>query len=246
MSSEAMQHEVADKEFPGIWGSLGWVLLFLLLQIIAGVAALGISIGLDKSGREPLELANDLSFIAVPTIISLIASSVIMLGLLWVYLSRHGRAERIGMMRWSRLGLWQTIALAIGLIALGMAFNHLYANYVIPDIKVQEALRKMFASLPDTPLNTVMLFVAIAGIAPLLEEVLFRGLVQNALAKKLPAWGAILGASAIFGAVHMDYHAFPALMGMGVVFGILYHKTGSLRVNILAHMINNAAALLLT
>jgi membrane protease YdiL (CAAX protease family) len=44
----------------------------------------------------------------------------------------------------------------------------------------------------------------------------------------------------------MDYHAFPALMAMGAVFGILYHKTGSLRVNIVAHMINNGAALLLT
>jgi hypothetical protein len=143
-------------------------------------------------------------------------------------LGKENRAARIGLMRWSRLSLMQTVGLAIGLIALGLAFNHVYANYVIPDIKVQEALRKMFAALPDTPLNAVMLFVAIAGIAPLLEEILFRGLVQNALAKKLPAWGAILGASAIFGAVHMDYHAFPALMAMGAVFGILYHKTGSL------------------
>lgn len=246
MTETPNQPSQAQDDFPTIWGSIGWVVLFLALQIIAGVVTLGISIGLDKSGRNPVALARDLSFIAMPTILSLIASSLVLLGLFWLHLGKDGRAARIGLTRWSRLSLLQTITWAIGLIALGLAFNYLYANYVIPDIKVQESLRKMFAALPGTPLNKVMLFVAIAGIAPLLEELLFRGFVQNALAKKLPTWGAILGASAIFGAVHMDYHAFPALMAMGAVFGLLYHKTGSLRVNIVAHMINNGAALLLT
>lgn len=246
MTVTPQQTHPSSDGFPTILGGIGWVLLFLLLQVIAGVAAVGIAIGVDKSGRDPMTLAGDLGFIALPTIASLVVSSLVMLGLLWLHLRKQDRADRIGLTRWSRLSLFQTVGLAIGLIALGLAFNHIYANYVIPDIKVQEALRKMFAALPDTPLNKVILFVAIAGIAPLLEEILFRGIVQNALAKKLPAWAAIAGASAIFGAVHMDYHAFPALMAMGAVFGILYHKTGSLRVNIIAHMINNGAALLLT
>lgn len=232
--------------FPTIWGALLWVATFLLLQVIAGVLALGFAISLDDSGRAPMKLAGDTAFIAAPTILSLVASSLVLLGLLWLHLRKEGRAARIGLMRWSRLGAGQTIVLAIGLIALGLAFNHLYATYAIPDIRVQEAMRKLFAALPDTPLNTMLLFIAIAGIAPLLEEILFRGLLQNALAQRLPAWGAILSASAIFGAVHMDYHAFPALLAMGAVFGILYHKTGSLRVNIAVHMANNAAALLLT
>jgi uncharacterized protein len=246
MADAAHKSDHADSGFPSLWGGLAWVLLFLFLQIVAGVAALGIAIGIDNSGRDAMELARDPSFIAGPTIISLIASSLVLLGLFWLHLRKEDRAARIGLMRWSKLSLLQTIGLAIGLIALGLAFNHLYATYVIPDVKVQESLRKMFEALPDTPFNMVMLFVAIAIIAPLLEEILFRGFVQNALAKRLPAWGAILGASAIFGAVHMDYHAFPALMMMGVVFGLLYHKTGSLRVNIVAHMLNNGAALLLT
>ncbi|MCC6480377.1 MAG: CPBP family intramembrane metalloprotease [Sphingomonadaceae bacterium] len=246
MTDTANEPTPPQDDFPTLWGSLGWVALFLVLQIIAGVAALGIAIGLDQSGRSAMELARDLGFVAMPTVLSLIASSLVMLGLFWLHLGKEDRAARIGLMRWSRLSPLHTILLAVGLIALGLAFNYLYANYVIPDIKVQESLRKMFAALPATGLNKAMLFIAVAGIAPLLEELLFRGFVQNALAEKLPIWGAILGASAIFAAVHMDYHAFPALMAMGVVFGLLYHKTGSLRVNIVAHMINNGAALLLT
>ncbi len=245
-SDELAVETQADGSFPGIWSSFGWVVLFLFLQIFAGVIALGVAMGIDGSDREMLELAADKSFIAAPTIMSLIASSLIMLGLLWLYLGKHGRAARIRLDRWSKLSLPATVLWAIGLIAIGLLLNYAYANYVIPDIKVQEELRKLFAALPDTVMNKVMLVVAIVLIAPLLEELLFRGLMQNALAQKLPAWAAILGAGAAFAAVHMDFHAFPALMVMGAVFGTLYHKTGSLRVNILAHMINNAAALALT
>lgn len=246
MTGDMPEESQADSRFPTLWGALGWIATFLLLQLIAGTIALGFAISLDTSGRDAKALVRDVSVTAAPTILSLVVSSLVLLGLLWLHLRKEDRAARIGLMRWSRLTPARTIGLAIGLIALGLAFNHLYSTYVIPDIRVQEALRKLFAALPDTPFNAVLLFVAIAGIAPLLEEILFRGLVQTALAKRLPAWAAIAGASAIFAIVHMDYHAFPALMAMGAVFGILYHQTGSLRVNIAAHMANNAAALLLT
>lgn len=139
MVDAAHEPDHADSGFPSLRGGLAWVLLFLFLQIVAGVAALGIAIGVDNSGRDAMELARDLSFIAGPTIISLIASSLVLLGLFWLHLRKEDRAARIGLMRWSKLSLLQTIGLAIVLIALGLAFNHLYATYVIPDVKVQIA-----------------------------------------------------------------------------------------------------------
>lgn len=237
---------VNDSGFPQIWKCFGWVALFLILQLIAGVVAIGIALGLDNSGREMIELTSDLSFVAGPTIASLVASSLMLLALLFLHLKKHGRAERIGLTRWSRISAPATLAWAIGLIALGLGLNYGYTEFVIPDVQMQEQLRKLFAALPETMTNQIMLFTAIALIAPLLEEILFRGLLQNAFARHLPVWAAILASAAVFGAVHMDFHAFPALMAMGAVFGLLYHKTGSLRVTIIAHMVNNAAALLLS
>jgi uncharacterized protein len=249
MNAENRAQQAEHKEdtgFPNIWMSLGWVVLFVVMQVIAGAITIGIAAAFDKSGRGMMQLIGDLSFVAGPTIVSLIAASIVMLFLIWLYLRKNDRAARIGLYRWSQISLLPTIGWAIGLIALGLALNYGYTTYVIPDVKMQEGLRKLFAALPDTMANKAMLFAAVALLAPLLEELLFRGLLQNALAKRMPIWAAILGASAIFALVHMDYHAFPALMAMGAVFGVLYHKTGSLRVNILAHMINNAAALALS
>ncbi|MFM2256508.1 MAG: hypothetical protein RIQ28_355, partial [Pseudomonadota bacterium] len=62
-----------DTAFPGVWQSLAWVVLFLILQLIVGVATIAIAVGLDKSGRELVELTNDMSFVAGPTIASLVA-----------------------------------------------------------------------------------------------------------------------------------------------------------------------------
>jgi membrane protease YdiL (CAAX protease family) len=234
-----------DDRFPNIWVCLGWVVLFLVLQLVSGFAVLGIALGMDDSGRGALELAQDMRFVALPTIISLIVASFVMLGLMWLHLKKNDRAARIGLTRWSSLDLGRTVGWSIALIGLGLAFNYLYATYAIPDIKSQEQMRKMFAALPGTFLNQAMLFMAVAVIAPLLEELLFRGLLQTALMRHLPAWAAILGAAVVFALVHGQVYAFPALVAMGAVFGILYYKTGSLRVTILAHALNNAAALLL-
>jgi len=235
-----------DNRFPNIWVCLGWVVLFLALQLISGFAVLGIALGIDNSGRDALELARDMRFVALPTIVSLLIASCVMLGLMWLHIRKHDRASRIGLTRWSSLDLGRTIGWSVALIGLGLAFNYLYATYAIPDIKSQEQMRKMFAALPDTFLNQALLFVAVAVIAPILEELLFRGLLQTALIKYLPAWSAIMGAAVVFALVHGQVYAFPALVTMGTVFGVLYYKTGSLRVTILAHALNNAAALVLT
>ena len=115
----------------------------------------------------------------------------------------------------------------------------------MPNIEVQAELRRLFAAIPDTALNAVLLFVTIAVVAPLLEEILFRGLLQNGLSKRLPVWAAIALSALVFGAMHMDLYAMPPLVLMGAIFGVIYHLTGSLRVTIVLHMINNAAALAL-
>jgi uncharacterized protein len=231
--------------FPAIWPSIGWVALFMLLQVIAGVAALMTAILTNDSGREPMELARDMSVIALPTIWSLVLSSLLTLFLLWRYLAKGDRMAAVRLDRWSELPLVHTLLLAVVLIGAGLGFNLFYSAYIVPDIEIQAELRKLFAAIPPSLVNSALLFVAVAIIAPVLEEILFRGLLQNALAHKLPIWAAIFLSALVFGAVHGDFYAMPPLVMMGAVFGYLYYKTGSLRMNIALHMINNAAALAL-
>ena len=114
----------------------------------------------------------------------------------------------------------------------------------IEGIGMQDAMAKILAAIARSPLNIAAIFFAIVVAAPVVEELLFRGMLQKALAKYLPIWGAILLSSFLFALVHGQPYAIPGLMSLSLAFGYLYHRTGSLRTNIILHMANNAFALL--
>jgi uncharacterized protein len=238
--------EKPARQFPGIWISLGWIVLFFVLQIVAGVIAFIISGIIKPHDTKMVDTAAIASMGGLPIIWSLVISSIVTIGLLWLYLRKSGRFAAIHLDRWSQLNLKTTLILAIALIGGALAFNYVYAEYVVPDVKLQDDLRKLFESIPKTVVNTMVLFVAAAIFAPITEEILFRGFLQKSLSLRMSPVLAIIIAGAVFAAIHMDAYAFPALFVMGSVFGYIYHRTGSLRVNILLHMINNAAAVLFT
>ncbi len=237
----------APRPFPSIWVAIVAIVIYFVMQLLAGVIAGGIAIAQNATGDltpdQIAALAMDMKIMALPTIWSLVASSVITLGGLWYYLSREGRANSIWLDRWSQMSLHSTLIWAVGLVGTGLLFNYAYETYAVPNVKMQEQLRALFAAIPDTTGNNILLFVAAAILAPVLEEILFRGLLQKSLANLMPLWAAIFISALVFAAMHLDFYAMPGLFVLGAIFGYLYHKTGSLRTNIVLHMVNNAAAL---
>ena len=236
-------NEPTSTNFPSIWVSAIWIILFFVAQLIFGLLAVLVAVVLADDMERALSQIGDLKYIALPTIWGLVASNAaISLGL-WSYLSRNDRFAKIGFNRWSRISLVKTLALAIAVIAGGLAFNYIYSEYIFKGVEMQKELKELFAAIPKTLPNNILLFLAVAIFAPLLEEFLFRGLLQNSLMPMMPAAAAILISAAIFAGVHMDKMAFAPIFVLGAAFGYLYHVTGSLRVCILMHMINNGAAL---
>lgn len=95
----------------------------------------------------------------------------------------------------------------------------------------------------DTPIKIVGLYIAVAVIAPIVEELFYRGLVQRAIVDKIGPMFGIPLAALIFGAVHLSWTELPALTAVGLVLGLLYHRTGRLGAPIVAHMTFNAFTL---
>jgi membrane protease YdiL (CAAX protease family) len=85
--------------------------------------------------------------------------------------------------------------------------------------------------------------VLLAFIAPLAEEVFFRGFVFGVLREKIgAAWGAI-ATGVVFGIVHVagsPIETVGVLIILGILLCVLYLKTGSLLPCIALHAINNA------
>lgn len=108
-----------------------------------------------------------------------------------------------------------------------------------PDALSHTLLSRVAQSEPSPAWAVVMLSAML--LAPVLEEILYRGLGQTALLNTLgPAWRwpILMLVSAGFAVVHLGavtWHALPALFLLGMVFGWLYERTGSLWPPILAH-----------
>lgn len=102
------------------------------------------------------------------------------------------------------------------------------------------------ASIADTlgGLNTVV-WLLIAAIligigAPIVEELAYRGLFFNALAKRgLPMWSVILITALGFSLMHMEPVRIPLLFGTGLILGIARWHRKSTSVAIVAHAVNN-------
>lgn len=77
-------------------------------------------------------------------------------------------------------------------------------------------------------------------LAPLLEELLFRGYLLGSLLLALPAWPAQIATAALFGLAHGLAYALPIGV-LGLLFGWLRQRHGALAPPLLAHAVHNGA-----
>src|ERR1035437_43678 len=81
-------------------------------------------------------------------------------------------------------------------------------------------------------------------IAPIAEEIVFRGYLYKAFRDRFKPWYAIVMSAALFSAIHLEPLAAVPLFVIGVVLAYVYEKTDNLMAPIALHMLNNAVAFL--
>ena len=89
-----------------------------------------------------------------------------------------------------------------------------------------------------------LVVVGVIALAPaIFEEVLFRGALQQLFVRWFKHAGfAILLTALIFSAVHFSYYGFFARFALGIVLGYIFYYSKNIWLSILAHFLNNAAA----
>ncbi len=87
--------------------------------------------------------------------------------------------------------------------------------------------------------------VAVVLVAPVVEEFIFRGLIMTRLAQAMPGWLAAALSAAIFGLCHGHPVWFAYTFVLGVLFGLMDLRLGSIWPSILAHMVFNGVGQIL-
>ena len=84
--------------------------------------------------------------------------------------------------------------------------------------------------------------LVIALIPAIGEELTFRGVLQQALTRKMNVHVAVFLTAFIFSFIHFQFYGFLPRMFLGLLLGYLFYYSGSLWTSILMHFVNNGAA----
>ncbi len=87
-------------------------------------------------------------------------------------------------------------------------------------------------------------FFKVAVIAPVIEELIFRGLILHGLRKNYNAVKAVLVSALLFSLFHLNPWQMPATFVLGVLLGWIMIRTNSILLAILGHSLNNLIVLL--
>lgn len=99
----------------------------------------------------------------------------------------------------------------------------------------------------DTWYGIVLMVLSVGILAPIAEELLFRGLLYDFFRQKTSATWAVLITSGLFGLAHYDSLAVVvSAFVMGVLMAFVVEKTKSLWISIFMHVATNSGAILLS
>jgi membrane protease YdiL (CAAX protease family) len=142
---------------------------------------------------------------------------------------------RLGPVRPALIGLGFLAGLGAYLVAIGVMA---LAREVTPARWMETFdVSRVFEGPPAIRLAVA---AVAALLAPVCEEVAFRGYLQSALSTRLRPAGAVAASTLLFAAIHLDPVRFPGLVVLGAAFGWLTVRAGSIWPAVAAHAANNA------
>jgi len=210
------------------------VIASIMSAFLAGAVVLGFGLS-NPDG--PQKTYTFLSFI--------IGQSFMLVPLIWFLISKKQpilKTLRIRLVPVSTI--YYTVLLSLGIIILSDELDKIIQMFIdAPEYVIDlNGLLK-----PESLLGYFLLFTAVVVIAPLGEELLFRGFFQQILEKHWKdVTRAVLMTAIIFSFIHMNPFWFAQIYILGIILGFLAWKTKSVLPSLILHSLNNLVALILS
>jgi uncharacterized protein len=111
---------------------------------------------------------------------------------------------------------------------------------IVNSLPMPEFMQKIFLEFANK--NGIISFIAVVIAAPVIEELIFRGIILNGLLQRYSPVKSIILSSILFGIVHLNPWQFVSALIIGVFSGWVYYRTRKLSLSILIHLVNNLVA----
>ena len=228
---------------PVAFGFISLAIIFVLYQIVGGAITIFFFGGMggvnNIQGFRFATMAGQILLILIPTLV----------------LTRFQTDNIQKGLRLRLTGLWEIFFAVIGILSLQQLLQvYMVAQDQIPipssvgplfeSIRkvIEETYRNLVVAHSIPELLYVLLVVAL--VPACCEELLFRGLIQKNFETAFKRGWGIVVAGTIFGAFHFNPFSFVPLAILGIYFGFLVFRSGSILTSIVAHFVNNLFAVL--
>ena len=169
--------------------------------------------------------------ITISTISSII-TIIVFVAAKWTPMKRTLEGKKL-----QKSAYWSAV-LAVSIIIPSMLLEAL-----IPEAWKKDILEDVFKMIMQSPWG----YLQIGILAPLAEEMVFRGAIQRAAANyfeekgvKNFQWRAILLSAVLFAGIHGNPAQIPHALLMGVLLGWMYSRSGSIIPCVIVHWVNNS------
>ncbi len=201
------------------------------------------SLGSAQLADRPTEVSISASGLIISMGFQLVMAGMTVVVMAW----RVGPTEWLGL-RWRE---WPRVLLIAPLTVVAMWVLNialLQSGYLkwmesLGVEQVQDSV-KLLGETPDPVIFGLMAMAAVV-VAPVCEEILFRGYLYGAAKRFAGPWVAGIGSALIFAAAHGSLMPLPPLFILGCLLVLSYEWTGSLWAPIAIHFCFNGATVLL-
>lgn len=204
--------------------ALIYLVVFFAIQLVSGGVLMAAYILIKGQGTEL-----DATGLILTTALADVTTLVLFLMLKWAEVSRH----------WVRTRPWTVLFWCV-LAAFGAIIPSTYLQEMMPELP--NWAEKEFELI----MNNRFGYFIIGLLAPLVEELVFRGAILRALLRwKSNPWIGIVISAVMFSAIHMNPAQMPHAFLIGLLLGWMYYRTDSIVPGVVYHWVNNTIAYVL-
>ena len=201
-----------------------YLVVFVGIQLVAGAVIQLVYILLKGQGA-----IVDATGLIVTTAVADVTTLVLFLLLKWAEVSRH----------WVRTRPWTVLFWCV-LAAFGAIIPSTFLQEMMPELP-NWAEREF-----ELIMNNRLGYFIVGLLAPLVEELVFRGAILRALLRwKSNPWIGIVISAVMFSAIHMNPAQMPHAFLIGLLLGWMYYRTDSIVPGVVYHWVNNTIAYVL-
>jgi membrane protease YdiL (CAAX protease family) len=240
------QHIEEKKPFWGFWPTVGFGFVTGIVSIIVqGIIVIAFLVANLMSNPDmfTLESINELAMNGLLVSIATIVSAIVCVGFVILVIKIKKDAIIASYLGLNSLN-WKIIlillAVSVGFIMLSSVIGNYAGVSDTPDFQLD---------LYRTSVWPALLWIAVVVFAPAFEEVLFRGfLFEGFRHSRVGVIGAIILTAVPWALLHIQYELFHigTIFVLGIIYGFVRYKTGSLWSTLFMHTFNNLAAMIVT